>query len=325
MSLAKATLIDQRVENMNLNERAAKLCKLLSAYKTENESGSTIYDLGVNKNGGIEAGLLLARICMSDLATVSLQSCSEFNGIEIGVSTDQPLKACMASQYAGWAINVNKYFAMGSGPMRAARGDEAVLKAHGLSEKSEVVVGVLETGEIPNEEVCKHIAENCKVDASNVVLVVAPTRSIAGSVQIVARSLETAIHKLDELKFDLSRLVSGFGTAPMPPIAKDDLTAIGWTNDSILYGGRVCLWVDCDDDEIQRVGKQVPSNSSKDHGRSFREIFESYDRDFYKIDPMLFSPAKITFFNIRTGKTYKFGTTEPEILKESFDSSRAKP
>ena len=40
----------------------------------------------------------------------------------VQVVTDHPVQSCLASQYAGWAISEGKYFAMGSGPMRAVRG-----------------------------------------------------------------------------------------------------------------------------------------------------------------------------------------------------------
>ena len=40
---------------------------------------------------------------------------------------------------------------------------------------------------------------------------------------MVARSVETALHKLHELKFDLNQIVSAFGTAPLPPVATKDL------------------------------------------------------------------------------------------------------
>ena len=85
------------------------------------------------------------------------------------------------------------------------------------------------------------IAAACQVEPSSVTLLVAPTASLAGGVQVVARSVETAMHKLAELKFDLARIVSAHGSAPLPPVAGDDLAAIGRTNDAILYGARVVL------------------------------------------------------------------------------------
>jgi methenyltetrahydromethanopterin cyclohydrolase len=134
---------------------------------------------------------------------------------------------------------------------------------------------------------------------------------------VVARSVETALHKLHELKFDVTQVVSGFGVAPLPPSTPDELAAIGRTNDAILYGGRVTLWVRADDDAIAAVGSKVPSTASKDHGAPFAELFGRYG-DFYKIDPMLFSPAEVTFVNLKTGRAFAFGKCEPGLLKKSF-------
>jgi methenyltetrahydromethanopterin cyclohydrolase len=154
--------------------------------------------------------------------------------------------------------------------------------------------------------------------AAKITLLAAPASSLAGNMQVVARSLETALHKLYELKFDLTQVVSGFGTAPLPPVAANDLEAIGRTNDAILYGGRVVVWVQSDDDHLAEIGPKVPSSASPDHGAPFAAIFERYQRDFYKIDPMLFSPAEIVFHNLKTGRSHFFGHIEPAVLKRSF-------
>jgi methenyltetrahydromethanopterin cyclohydrolase len=134
----------------------------------------------------------------------------------------------------------------------------------------------------------------------------------------VARSLETALHKLYELKFDLGQVVSGFGTAPLPPVASDELTAIGRTNDAILYGGQVVLWVRADDEQLRELGPKVPSSASSDHGAPFAEVFKRYEMDFYKIDPLLFSPATICFHNLSSGRSHVFGRIEGEVLRRSF-------
>jgi methenyltetrahydromethanopterin cyclohydrolase len=106
--------------------------------------------------------------------------------------------------------------------------------------------------------------------------------------------------------------------APLPPVAADELNAIGRTNDAILYGGRVVIWVRAEDDVLADIGHKVPSSSCADHGVPFAAIFERYNKDFYKIDPLLFSPAQIVFHNLRTGRSHTFGRIEPEILKRSF-------
>ena len=162
------------------------------------------------------------------------------------------------------------------------------------------------------------IVEKLPTTAERLTLAVAPASSMAGTIQVVARSLETALHKLHELKFDLGQVVSGYGVAPLPPVAADEGKAIGWTNDAILYGGRVVLWVRADDELLDLVGPKVPSNASPDHGSPFAEVFARYDGDFYKIDPQLFAPAVVEFRNLKTGKAHSFGQLEPAVLRRSF-------
>lgn len=270
------------------------------------KNGAEVFDF----NSG--CGVLLSKICLADLAAV--KTCDG----HVEVATDKPLLACMASQYAGWPLSVGDYFAMCSGPARATRGKEKVLEEYGLVAKSNSVVVVLETGRLPDESVAEAVATECNVSPDKVQLCVARTSSIAGTTQIVARSVETAMHKLHELEFDLTAIIRGIGSAPMPPVAKDDLTALGWTNDSILYGATVELDVDCEDEQLEQIGPKVPSSSSADFGTPFLEIFERFDRDFYKIDKMLFSPARVIFSNVRTGKRFQFGETRTDILQNSW-------
>ncbi len=145
-----------------------------------------------------------------------------------------------------------------------------------------------------------------------------PTASLAGTLQVVARSVETALHKLHELKFDVRRIISAHGVAPLPPVAKDDLAAIGRTNDAILYGARVVLYVTGDDASLEEVGPKVPSAASRDHGEPFAAIFARYNHDFYAVDPHLFSPAEVAFQNLETGRVHAFGKLAPEVLVRSF-------
>jgi methenyltetrahydromethanopterin cyclohydrolase len=167
------------------------------------------------------------------------------------------------------------------------------------------------------------VAEACQVPPSAVTLLGAPTASLAGTLQVVARSVETALHKLHELKFDVRRVVSAHGVAPLPPVAKDDLAAIGRTNDSILYGARVVLYVTGDDASIEEIGPKVPSVASRDHGEPFVAIFARYHHDFYAVDPHLFSPAEVAFQNLDTGRVHAFGKLAPEVLVRSFFSEQA--
>jgi methenyltetrahydromethanopterin cyclohydrolase len=236
----------------------------------------------------------------------------------VQVATDHPVAACMAAQYAGWQISVGKFFAMGSGPMRAAYGREELFNHIPGREQPPVAVGVLETRKLPDDAVVGYLADSLKLPPNKLTLLVAPATSLAGNLQVVARALETTLHKLHELHFDLSQILSGFGLAPLPPVGRDDLTAIGRTNDAILYGGRVVLWLRADDDQLAELGPKVPSSASADHGAPFASIFERYDRDFYKIDPMLFSPAQVVFQNLASGRSHVFGRVEADVMRRSF-------
>ncbi len=286
-------------------------------------AGTRILDAGIVRRGSLAAGLVLARLCLGDRAEVSLGPADAAvlaSSNAVFVRTDHPLQACLGSQYAGWPVQTDDFFAMGSGPMRMVRGREEMLEELGLHETADQVVGVLESDKLPSESAIERIAEQCGVAADCVHLAIAPSTSIAGSLQVVARSVETALHKLHELKFDVRTIVSASGHAPLPPPAKpgDTIDGIGRTNDAMLYGATVTLWVDSTDEAIDAVAENVPSCSSADHGQPFADVFKRYDYDFYKVDPLLFSPAVVTIHNLRSGRTWSHGGIETEVLRQSF-------
>lgn len=310
---------------IELNESAWRLCEDLAADAerlkvsvAHSAAGTRIIDCGVKAVGGLEAGCRLAEVCLAALGTIAVAPGHGGQWPLVSIATDQPLLACMASQYAGWQITGQRFFAMGSGPMRAAACREPLFDQIGFRERADRVVGVLETGKLPSDEMCQKIAEQCGVAPADVTLLVARTASLAGTVQVVSRSVETALHKLHELGYDLKRVASGFGTAPLPPVAADDLVGIGRTNDAVLYGGEVTLWVHDDDTRLAEIGPQVPSCASRDFGEPFAAVFERYGRDFYKIDALLFSPAVVTLVNLATGRTHRFGQLRPDVLTRSF-------
>ncbi|MFN2432829.1 MAG: methenyltetrahydromethanopterin cyclohydrolase, partial [Gemmatimonadota bacterium] len=216
---------------------------------TTTANGALVVDAGVEAPGGYAAGWLLARICMADLATVegAQLAFGELGLPGLIVRADRPALPCLASQYAGWAIKTGGYFAMGSGPLRAvARVETELFEKLRYSEEAASTprgVLVLETRELPGEEVAEWVAGRSGVPAERLVFVVAPTASLAGTVQISARVLETGLHKMEKLGFDVRAVQAGFGSAPLAPIARSDLRAIGRTNDCILYGGRAAYTV----------------------------------------------------------------------------------
>jgi methenyltetrahydromethanopterin cyclohydrolase len=284
-------------------------------------SGARIVDAGINVAGGYAAGRLLAEVCMGGLGHLTYVPLSiagePWSGVQVW--TDHPARACMASQYAGWAINPEGFFAMGSGPLRAkARVEKELFGKLGYAENGARGVLVLEGRTLPTDDVIAWIASRAGVAPEALTVLIAPTASTAGGVQVVARMIETGLHKMETLGFDVTRVVSAIGTAPIPPIAKNDMRAIGRTNDCVLYGGQARYTVRADDEKLAHLAERLPSSSSGDYGTPFYDIFKRYDNDFYKIDPMLFSPAEVWITSAVTGRTFHAGRVNPEVLAASL-------
>jgi methenyltetrahydromethanopterin cyclohydrolase len=104
----------------------------------------------------------------------------------------------------------------------------------------------------------------------------------------------------------------------LPPPIDDPLTAMGRTNDTILFGGRVQLFVSCADEQAEDLASRLPSSSSKDYGKPFAEVFRDYGYDFFQIDPMLFSPARVAVTALGSGRTFHAGRLDGELLERSF-------
>ena len=286
------------------------------------ENGARVLDAGIAVPGGLAAGRALAELCMGGLGHVS------FVPLTVGsetwpavcVWTDHPAEACMASQYAGWAIKLDGFFAMGSGPLRAkARVERELFQRLGYTEDATRGVLVLEGPTIPTDDVAIWIAAKAGVPPDRLTLAVTPTATLAGGVQVVARVLETGLHKMDAMGFDVTRVVSAMGNAPLPPTAASDTRAIGRTNDCILYGGQARYTVRAPDDELEQLANGLPAVSSRDYGAPFYEIFKRYDNDFYRIDPMLFSPAEVWLTSATTGRTFHAGRLDPGVLHASLN------
>jgi methenyltetrahydromethanopterin cyclohydrolase len=320
--------MDSAMTGMRMNERATELADamveesaLLRVQSLILRNGARVIDAGIGTAGGYGAGIAISEICMGGLGDISHTT------VQVGaqswpgmlVSTDHPAVSCMASQYAGWAVSVDKFFAMGSGPLRAhARVEKELFDKLGYEEQARHGVLVLEGRVLPDDAVGAWVAEKAGLEPAQLTLIIAPTASLAGGVQISARILETGLHKMETLGFDVRRVVSGYGTAPIPPVAKNDLKAIGRTNDCILYGGQAHYTIRAGDDELAELASKVPATASRDYGTPFSEIFQRYEGDFYKIDPLLFSPAEVWLTSTETGRTFHAGHLNAEILEASL-------
>lgn len=318
---------------ISVNQRAAAIVQAMVAdadalgIQVHNLSnGAVVVDAGAKVPGSLAAGLKFSEACLGGLGQISFtrlayEDASAEGGFwlpAVSVSVSYPHIACMASQYAGWAISREKFFAMGSGPARALYAGEELFKKLDYKDQAEVAVLLLEGRKLPKEEVAEYIAGKCGVAVDHLYLVIAPTASLAGTVQISARIVETGLHKLVELGFDVRKVEAGYGVCPLATVASDDLKAIGRTNDAVLYGGQAFYAVRASDEELSELVPKVPSSASKDYGTLFYDLFQRYGGDFYKIDPLLFSPAQVIFNNLNSGNTFTAGGTNTRLLRQSF-------
>jgi methenyltetrahydromethanopterin cyclohydrolase len=316
----------------SMNERSYEIAQrmaadadLLNISVEKLGCGATVIDAGVKVTGSLEAGRLFSEACLGGLAKVDFcpLNFGPFTLPGVGIMASRPVEACMAAQYAGWSVEVKvegqkSYRAMGSGPARSLYGKEALLQKLGIPEKADMAVLALESHKLPGNEVASWTAEKCGVSPERVTLLVAPTASLAGSVQVAARVVETGLHKMFEVGFDISSILSGFGVCPIAPIARDDLQAIGRTNDAVLYGGQAWYTAKTGPDKIEEIFEKLPSSASRDYGTPFYELFRRNDFDFYKIDPLLFSPAEVYINELTSGRTFHAGRVNSKILQKSL-------
>ncbi len=315
--------------SLSMNERAAALIDAMATNADELgievrtlDSGARLLDCGAQARGGLHAGLVFAAACMGALGRVDPVPVvvGERTWPGVGVSVDEPAAACLASQYAGWKLEHDDFFAMASGPGRALARAEDLFDELAWREQAREAVLCLETRQIPPTEIVEKVAERCGVEPAAVTFLIAPTASVCGSVQISARVVETALHKLHELGVDPARVRHGWGCCPIAPVAKDDQAAIGRTNDAVLYGGTVHLWIEGTDDEVAELATKLPSSASDAFGTPFGELLADADWDFYEIDPMLFSPAAATLTSTESGRAHHGGGLAPDVLERSFTS-----
>lgn len=311
---AKKT-VDLMMENANeLNIKVEKL-----------DNGSTLIDCGVNVDGSLKAGELYTKVCLGGLAEVGISipgDLSEnFALPSVKIKTDFPAISTLGAQKAGWSVSVGDFFALGSGPARAlAKKPAETYEEINYEDDADLAVLTLEADTLPGSDVTAKIAEDCGVDVKNVYLLVAPTSSLVGSIQIAGRVVENGTYKmLEALHFDVGKVKYAAGIAPIAPVDPDGLKAMGKTNDAVLFGGRTYYYIQSEEnDDLKELAEKLPSSSSAGYGKPFYEVFKEAEYDFYKIDKGMFAPAEVVINDLRTGELFKAGYVNVELLKKSF-------
>jgi methenyltetrahydromethanopterin cyclohydrolase len=315
--------------NQSVNENALKLVekglddreKLRIIVET-GALGCTIIDTGIKTAGGYSAGKWVVEISLGGYgsASLSMMQYGELLLPSIFIETGYPAIATLGSQLAGWSIRTDDYSAMGSGPARAL--SKKPKELYGMiqySDHCESAVIVLEADSVPTEKAIRTITTDCQVSPKNLYVIMAPTSSIVGSVQISGRIVETGIHRLGQVGLDPRLISFGCGSAPIAPVHAETTQAIGRTNDALYYGGVAFYTVACNSDEqLRLLVSKSSSRASNEYGRPFHEILKAAGFDFYRIDPRIFAPSVIMVTNSRTGTTFKAGEINVQILKKTM-------
>ena len=320
--------------NLSALNLVKKLCNEPQKYNVtveETEAGATLVDAGINAQGGFFAGEIITEICLGGYGKANLTPIQYGDLVlpSVFVITDHPALSTLASQFAGWNIKGEGYSAIASGPARAlALKPKRLYEKLNYSEESDVAVLVLETEEKPPKAVIEQISEKCKVTPENLFLIMFSTTSLAGATQVSGRVVETGLHKLERVGLDPLIVKHAWGYAPIVPVHPSSGEAMGRTNDAILYGGVTNYTVSYEDEqELESIVKQAPASSSKmlqearklaETNPRFLDIFKDAGFDFYKIDPNIFAPAVVAINNDRTGKTFRAGSLDVEVMKGSL-------
>jgi methenyltetrahydromethanopterin cyclohydrolase len=331
MTSVKTKSVDASASHPGVNQLALPLLYALRCIagqlrivEQRLSNGCQVIDAGIDTPGGLEAGRRIAEICMGGLGHVTFNAAGRVKRwpLSLDVYSHNPVLACLGSQYAGWSLSHGKgkeaFHALGSGPGRALAGKEELFDELGYGDSGDNTCLVLEVDRLPPLQLTEKIARDCAVDIDKLTLILTPNHSLAGTTQVVARVLEVAMHKAHALGFPLHDIIDGFGSAPLSPPSPDFVTGMGRTNDAILYGGHVQLFVNGSDADARDLAERLPSSASRDYGKPFAEVFTAYNYDFFEIDPMLFSPAQVTVSCLESGNTFHAGALDEQILNHSF-------
>jgi len=282
------------------------------------ENGATCIDCGVQATGSFRAGALFVEACLAGLATtaITVDRLGDVPVPFLHLVVNRPALACPGSQKAGWVLKHGSFSAMASGPARAlALKPRETYRRIGYRDDSPVGVLALEAGTLPDETVTGEIASACGIEPAGLHVLVAPARSLVGSVQIPGRVVTATLHKLETAGYDVRRIVQAWGRVPIAPVKKTDHEALGTTNDCIIYGGSAGLVVGEDDP----VFATLPSRCSPDYGKPFAQILADAGDEVAAVDSTLgFSPAEVTVSIPSTGEVRHYGGPDPGVLLGSF-------
>lgn len=288
------------------------------------KNGATLIDMGVEAPGGWLAGKLFVEVTIGGLGHV------EFGRFQLGkidlpsidVYIDHPATAGLSSQFSSWPLPRSKVpgtiHPMGSGPARAIARNDRFAQAWEYQDTHHETVFAIQTAVLPDESLAEEVARACNLSPKNLYILAAKTGSIAGTIQVCSRTIETSIWRLHNRGFDLHRVICGMGTCPIAPPAADEFQAMVRVNAAVIYGGLVRYVVQARDEEIQAIIDQLPTRAARRYGEPFSRLLEEGGRDIFKTEKDIHSVARYEMMNYASGKVFSAGSIEEDYLKELF-------
>ena len=224
------------------------------------------------------------------------------------VVTDHPALACLGSQYAGWRLDRDGYFAMASGPGRALIRAEELYDDLDVDERAEQAVLCLETRDAPPDELAAYVAERAGVGAGRPDAPLRadrepgrrrPDRRARGRdraaqaararVRRPPRGERRSAAARCRRSAARTRRRSGARTTPSSTAAR---SSSPWTRPTTSSEPRAAA-------ALRRPRATTASRSARSSRRA--------DWDFYEIDPLLFSPAEVRLVSAASGRSFHAG------------------
>jgi methenyltetrahydromethanopterin cyclohydrolase len=294
----------------------SSIAERLACEYIERQCGVKLIDAGVNVRGGFSAGLRMIELSTANLSTASLVM-AELDGElwpHVEIRSDQPYWGCFISQSGNRAISVDETKTIYSGPACLLADREGFKETHDASDDSDCAVLIMEGDVLPDNTVCEALADRCRVIPSHLGIVVAPTASLAGVVQIAGRSVEATLQKLDILGIDPTMIRSAVGRCPAASPGGDALQALGRVNDVLVRGSQVWLAADGPGSiELLSMLPEIIASTSRDYDRPFLEILAEAGQ-FFQIDKSYFGPAEISIVNLENGSSAHIGKRDESRL-----------
>ena len=286
------------------------------------KNGAVVLDMGIHCKGGFVAGKLFSEIGMGGLGQTSFHMLplGEYLVPGLRVFTEDPGVCEMSSYIARTQVNWRGRVQVVSGPVRAILGSDDFAQAVSYRDPNprKAVAGV-QTEDLPDEELAQLIGEACGIDPGRLYIMAARTGCMTGAVQISARNVEQSMPTLYDRGLPMEVVLEGNATSPIVSVPDDELVAYGRVNDCLIYGQETNLYIDCDEQVLEKMLPDIPfSKNTEIYGTPFQELFARCQNSWANVPRDWDAPCRINFFNVASGKSCSVGQIGTQVLIASF-------